>query len=70
METRCYARRRHAESGVSGVSDENLTLLAFALGLVAVIYGLANLRKNGDGFVAVVCFVVAAFVLGWAWLNR
>ena len=52
------------------MSDENLTLLAFALGLVAVIYGLANLRKNGDGFVAVVCFVVAAFVLGWAWLNR
>ena len=52
------------------MSDENLTLLAFGFGLIAVIFGLANLRKNGDGFVAVVAFIVAAFVLGWAWLNR
>lgn len=51
------------------MNDQNLDLIAIAFGMIAVVYGLANLRKNGDSFVAAVAFIVAAFVFGWAYWN-
>jgi RsiW-degrading membrane proteinase PrsW (M82 family) len=44
-------------------------LLAIAFGVIAVIFGYANTRKNGDSFVAVGAFIVAAVAWGWAYLN-
>lgn len=51
------------------MNDGNMDLIAAVLGAVAAIFGLANLRKNGDSFVAAVAFIVAAFVFGWVYWN-
>lgn len=51
------------------MNDDNLDLIAIVFGVIALVYGLANTRKNGDSFVAAVAFIVAAVVFGWAYWN-
>ncbi len=49
--------------------DELLDLLAIAFGVIATLYAYINIRKDGDGFVAVVSLCVALAAFGWVYLT-
>ena len=48
---------------------ELIDFAAIGFGLIALLFGYVNTRKNGDGFVAVVSVIIAFVAFGWVYLK-
>lgn len=55
--------------GVNKLKYDLIDMTAAAFALIALAYGFLNIKKNGDGFVAVVSFIVALSILAWLYWN-
>ena len=51
------------------LEEDWIDIVAVGFGLMALIFAYANLRKNGDGFVAAVSIIAAIVAIGWAFWN-
>ena len=54
---------------MKNVNDEVLEISTAIFGLVALYFGYRFTRRNGDSFVALVCFIVAFVAFGWLYWN-